>query len=499
VSVARRFFTHFYLYFISELIVQFSGVISLPIFTRVFTTAEYGELHIILTVLQLSITLAALGLRPSLFRFHGEFKKESDDKATKLFSTLFVTTLISSISTTAVVTISAMVLSKYFNFAISIVDIISFSAALIVIRTVTQLIQSHFRILDRPHYFAIVNISIKYIPLGIALFMILYLKLGLIGLYLAYLLGEGSICFFLVLIYRANMGKSLYSFSRPIFRETFKYGFPLLIQNFARQIMVQGNKLIIAPLLGTSNVGLFSLGYSVCSYIETFVTTPLQMALIPICMNMWAEKGRKETEEFLSNYLRYFFLLSFPIVFGLTAIGRTLIYVLATTKFIESAEIIPYIIIGVLLNGGDFVFFSGLYLSKNTLKITKIACFVAVFYLLANFILIPLFGLLGAAWATLLTYILSPTLGYINSSKYIKIKFPIKSMARYLVFSVVMFLIVKSIPNFHHVTYMVLLVKILVGMSVYGVLVFVFDKHIRRIVIDICTKGLSTLMDNIKR
>ena len=449
-----------------------------------------------MTIFAIFVNIASLGLRPSIFRFHGIYKQEQPDKEKSLFSTLFLTTLISSLSIAISVSFCTLMLSKYFKFAVNIMDIVSFSAILIIIRTITSLIQNHLRILDKPHYYAVVSITVKYITLGIALFMVLYLKMGLIGLYLAYLFSEGAICTILFIIYRVNMGKKLYYFSKPIFKETFQYGFPLMLMNFTGLINSQGNKFIIAPLMGSAAVGIYSIGQMLCSYIEAFLSTPLRMAFMPVFMNLWAEKGEKETSDFLSNFFRIYFFLAIPIMFGLTAISKNLIIFVASEKFVESAVVVPYLIVAILLGGVSFAFYGGLYLAKNTMTMFRISIVMSILNIILNLILITWWGLKGAALATLLTSIVSIIIGFYYSSKYIKVKFPVFPIFKYVLCGFIMFVIVKLLDRVYKSEFVILLVQVITGTIIYLILIIFWDRSIREIVKNYYRKVSKSLKPN---
>jgi O-antigen/teichoic acid export membrane protein len=493
----RKFFTHFSLYFTSEVIVQMSGLISLPIFARIFSTDEYGQYNLILSVFVISETIASLGLRSSLMRFYMEYKMENRGKEFNLFSTLFMMIIMSSIILIIILSIGSMFISKHIGFAPTIVDIISFSASLILIRNIIGLMQNHFRILDKPYLYAIVNIVTKYIPLGLILLLIIKYQWGIPGLYFGYLVGEGSICLVLLLIYRIKYGKKLYFFSKEIIKESFKYGLPILGNNLSGNINSQCNRFIIAPMLGVSAVGLYSMGYNLCSYIQTFVIIPLHMTISPICYNLWGEKGKEETAKFVSSYFRFFCLISLPIIFGLTAIGKDFIKILATDKFQDSATIIPLIITGLLISGGHFPFFAGLYLLKNPIRILKIALFVAIFNICLNLALIPLLGLIGAAITPLVSSILFVTLGYHYSSKILKINFNTGHIIKYLLFSLTMYFIVILSRSVLEPTIISLIINVFIGLGSYLILVVVFDKSIQNLTISTFKKAKTFLKDII--
>lgn len=75
--MSRKLALHISNYSIGNLLVTISGLVSFPIFTRVFTVDEYGVMNLIATTLALLLAISKLGIQHSIVRFYGESKSKA--------------------------------------------------------------------------------------------------------------------------------------------------------------------------------------------------------------------------------------------------------------------------------------------------------------------------------------------------------------------------------------------------------------------------------------
>ena len=110
------------------------------------------------------------------------------------------------------------------------------------------------------------------------------------------------------------------------------------------------------------------------------------------------------------------------------------------------------------------VFNAGLYLKKKTTVILLIMLTAVVVNIILNLILLPRFGIMGAAVATLIACVVSSALTINLSFKHIFVRVRIQHIAYYLFLSVLMYWIVQQVNVSGH--FANLLTKIIVGACV---------------------------------
>ena len=363
-----------------------------------------------------------------------------------------------------------------------LLSLLSFASILILFQVSSPLILNAFRAEEKPVWYCSANIANKYLGLILGLLFLLITTWRLYGFYTGIIIGEGIVFLFLISVWLYRYGKKIFHFSKPIFLKTFKYGFPLLGLNISGFISNNGDRYLIQYFLGTEKVAVYSVGYSLCTYVQNLFLTPINMALIPICMSLWESKKTEETKQFLSRFIGYFAMIAIPLIFGLSAIGKEAIILLASAKYKEAAVVIPTVIAGVICSGVYFPVMAGLFLEKRTGWVASLMFISALSNTILNIILIPQIGILGAAWATLLSFLVYIVLGRIVSKKYLAPAIPYNAMLKYSILSLIMFIAVKMIHFDFFPNVLLLILKISVGIITYGILLFVFDKETRDLI-----------------
>lgn len=204
----------------------------------------------------------------------------------------------------------------------------------------------------------------------------------------------------------------------------------------------------------------------------------MELALLPICMGIWAKKGEEKTKEFLSKTLRYFCLMAFPITLGFISLGQEALTLLASDKYIESSSIIPYIIIGKMFMAGCNIFAIAIYLHKKTSILALLFLLSSILNLVLNILMIPSFGILGAAYSTFISCIALFTFILSFSFRYLKFKIDYAHIALYLFSSFIMYMFIKNIGSINYLP-LDLVFKIFLGTILYFTLILLFDKTIR--------------------
>jgi O-antigen/teichoic acid export membrane protein len=195
-------------------------------------------------------------------------------------------------------------------------------------------------------------------------------------------------------------------------------------------------------------------------------------------MKIWVQDGEEATKIFLTKALRYFALIAFPVTLGFIAIGKEFIVLLASEKYAESYIIIPYVIIGKILLANCNIFNVAWFVYKKT-PIYALLTFIAFLCnIILNILLIKIFGMIGAAYATLITYIILFTSISVISFRYLSFKIDFTHLGLYLASSIFMYIIIKNIGFLEYLA-LDIIVKVTLGVLVYAALIVICDNTIR--------------------
>jgi O-antigen/teichoic acid export membrane protein len=179
---------------------------------------------------------------------------------------------------------------------------------------------------------------------------------------------------------------------------------------------------MIVAHMGEEALGLYSVGYNMASYMSDMMMFAVSYSVVPIYVGIYKNDGREHTEQFLQKCLKYLMTVMIPIFFGYVIISKDLFLVLASEKYVSAASFSPIILLGSYLIGMNSIFNAGLYLQKKTKTIMGIMLAALFMNIVLNILLIPRYGIYGAALATLGACMLSSVLTIAFSSKYITVR-----------------------------------------------------------------------------
>jgi O-antigen/teichoic acid export membrane protein len=215
---------------------------------------------------------------------------------------------------------------------------------------------------------------------------------------------------------------------------------------------------------------------------------PINYAMTPIYMNILVKKGEEETRKFFTSAFRYFLMIMVAVVFGFIAIGKDLISILASSKYLEAYSVLPYVVIGQSIYACSIILNNGLFIRKKTHVVMYVISVASLLNIGLNIILIPHFGILGAAQATLISNTFYTVVITYFAFKEFSFRIDYAHIILYLASSLVMFMVIRNI----HLEgpFLSLIVRILVGAMIYSMFVLLFDGEIR--------SKLQTLVRNLR-
>jgi O-antigen/teichoic acid export membrane protein len=265
--------------------------------------------------------------------------------------------------------------------------------------------------------------------------------------------------------------------------ESVRFGVPLMLGELGYLSLSYIDRYLIQLSLGSVAVGIYAAGYNLSNYVTDVIMYPIAFAITPIYMEVFVKKGEKETKEFLSRVLGYFLLVMIPLSLGFIALSKNLIVILATSKYLESNMIIPYVIIGQSIYACALILRIGLFIKKKTYIIRNIMFVACLIKVGLNLLLIPIYGILGAGIATLVTYIIYAVAVTYYSFKEFSFWIDYKRILIYVTSAVAMFLAVKNVQLGSHLVE--LIIKSGIGILVYSAFILFLDKEIRNRFLDL--------------
>lgn len=445
-------------------------IIALPIITHLFSPENYGNYVLVITA---TSALSVIGgwLSISIVRFYPSCEQEG--KLPEFYGEII-----------RWVTISVVILSLiYIGILVSIKNIISYQLyRLLLIGTLVfisityfEVIRSILRAKRLVTWYVGLSAFKSIVSFGLGISLVIIFKYNIDGLLWGIIMAQLFAIFLLWKVPKGNITISYRSYSGLI-KDMAKFSIPMVVANLATWILSQSD-LYVLELFHTSNdVGIYAINYKVAESSIFLLTSLFAFAFNPLAIIIWEKKGEEASKDFLYKGTRYFFLLCLPAVVGISVLREPIIHVLVAPEYYDGVKVIPLVALGIFLLGIQERFGAGLSFLKKTYLHMCCIVIAGLINLGLNFILIPSYGYMAAAFTTLFSYAFLLILMIFVSRRFYVWKFPFKSIKKISLASIVMGIILHFTNKIAMIDYspvLKLILCIFIGTAVYVFMLFV--------------------------
>jgi len=425
---------HSFVYSISNVALKASGIILLPLYTKYFTLEEYGQLGLLLITIIIFSQSLVLGQGLSIIRFNNTVGYEGKRKSVFFTITLFILIVISLfliLTETFLTEIASLfgdpaIYEHYINICIYIVAVI----------TLNNLFLSKLRADDRSVTYTLSGIVKLLVMIVLSIYFVAFMQTGIEGVLYAQLAGELSNTIFVLPLMLKEIKPV---FDKAIIKESMRYGFPLIFSSMAINFLNGSDRYIIKYLLNDAQLGLYELAYKVAGVHNMFLIMPFNLTFFPLAFKLFKKENDKH---YYSKIKTYFAFIMVWAGLALCVFSKEIIMLFAQhSSYYPAYSVVPWIVLAYILYGVSLVSSLGMYLTGNNHFVAYITLFCAALNIGLNFLLIPEFGILGAAVNTLIAFFVLDILSNIASNKYYKISFENYKLFKIFFIGTILFLL----------------------------------------------------------
>lgn len=379
-------------------------LITFPYISRVLSVEEIGKYNFSNSIISYFLLLAALGIDKYAIREGAKYRENKErfsSFASEIFSFNIVSTLV-SYSLLFLFILFSKTLERY------TVCILIFSLQIFFTTLGTEWVYSIF---EEYRYITIRSILFKMISVAL-LFMFVRNE----GDYLAYAaitvfasVGSNVLNFF-----NAKKICSIRFTLKIDWKKLFKPIMIIFASNIAIQIYVNSDTTMLGYLKDDYAVGIYSVATKIYLIVKN-LTGSILTVTIPRLAYLASKKVKDDYEELLNKVANALIILILPSIVGLTMLSREAILIIAGNKYLDAQ--LPLVVLSIAIL---FSTFSGLFNNcvllphKREKVFLKSSIISAVTNIVLNFILIPYFGAVAAAFTTLISEIIMALMNFMG-------------------------------------------------------------------------------------
>ena len=354
-----------------------------------------GEYSFVFAFAGMSFLIADLGISYYLWR---EASK-APNKTQKIFS--------NALSLKLVIIALAFALTMTLTFIISkpsqvIYSIIIFSGIL-AMQQIGTLFETIFQSRNKMHIVASTRILERGISLLVGLYLLL--KYQSLILFFAALLVANVFKFAWQIYIGMRFVKIRLGFDKKMILEILKSGMPLWFTGVFAMIYFRIDVIMLSLMVNDQVVGWYSAAYKLIDALN-FIPYIIFTATFP-SMSLLFEKNKKLLSSLLNRVVRYMIYLAIPLVVGTLLLADRILQFIYGSLFSNSIIALKILIFAEALIFVTYILGTSLNAMRKEKYFTILLLSLSALNIILNFILIPRYSYVGAAFATVITELVS--------------------------------------------------------------------------------------------
>ena len=410
---------------ISKFIVYFLSIITITLIPRYLGVEGYGQLNFVLSIIGIFAIFGDLGTNTLIFRDVSKNKKLLN----KYFNNLFLSKMFFLV----VVAILMFFLSLFLNKPLIVKQLMFLGIFYFIFSFGGSAIYYYFSSIQLFKFQAYSDTLSKFLYTVLAL-IVIYFNLGLLGIF-----ASQVIAFFIVFLFLFFSIKKYIKFNIklniPFFLSKLKYSWPFALNIFFTTIFFNFDKIFISLIQNDYQLGLYAVGVTFVGFLLTFMSV-----FASIFFNLFSKySGNKnKITLFFNKYLQVSLIISLPIFFAGILLSKQIISLVFGVEYVAGSialSIMLFFFFIISINSVFNNYFLTNHLERYALKIRGIATGINV---ILNLIIIPFYGIIGAAITTVISEIFVFIIFYKKQSSLIKFNL-FKTSKYILLSSIIMF------------------------------------------------------------
>lgn len=443
------------LYTAGNLFIRSVSFLLLPLYSNLISTEEFGNYALVMSLYAIIAVFYQSGLQSALSKYYLE--EPSKNKRKEIFSTILNSAGLIGLLLTILIFILAGWIAKETTGSVKYDSLLRIVFAALFFESITFIALHLLRTKELAGKVVIYSSFSAVINLIFNVYLVYYLRLGIYGIIWSQLIASVSLFIVLVPFLKINYLGVLKADLAKIF---FTFSYPLIIAGVLSASVDVIDRFIIDYFLGKSEVGLYSFSYRIALLMNIFVMS-LRSAWTPYSIRLYNEGNYKEEfgkslTKIIAVSLLIFLIVSIFVddLFNVRFAGFNLF----DPRYKGGIEIIPVILISYFFSALVTYYSVYPYISGKSVHFL-ISDFIALIINVAlNFILIPVYGIMGAAAATFFSYFGNASYLVIVSEQKIKITYePLKII---IILAVIgLFYLVSKLLNIFAVDIVILVIS----------------------------------------
>ena len=395
----KRLSKHSLVYAIGPAVHKVAGFLLIPLVTGyVGGTENYGVLGMANVIIVIASQALGVNLLSGMQRFYTRYETP-EERATLITTTM---TLLACTTGVALLlgTLLATPLSRLIFDSSADAPVLRLSLAILFFQLNGQVGMRYLQLREMSGTYVAVQVGKLFLEIALKVVFMVALSLEHIGALYSVLIGEMLVSLGLTGVI---FSKLRYGFRWDMAKRLIRYSYPLVISGLCMFVLHQADRFLILKMIGKSETGLYNLAYQFGAMVNALLLQSFGLIWFPYIFSIHEES---KICHLCRKIFTYFVLLASASSFVCALFAREMIFVMADPEFRSAWTTVPVVLFGYVFWAMYQLFQTAFFVRERTVWITVLTAMAAMVNVGLNLLFIPRFGYIGAAWATLIAFML---------------------------------------------------------------------------------------------
>jgi O-antigen/teichoic acid export membrane protein len=392
----QRLVKHSAIYGVGGLIQRALAVLLLPLYLKYLSPSDYGTIETLIALSLILFTLLRAAIQNSFFRFY--FDSEDAAYRARIVRTSFWSTMVAATAALVVGLLLAEPISEALFSTDEHANLVRVAFLGLWATMNYDQLTALFRVEERSVSFSIASLANVLLTIAVTILLVVVYEQGPIGVLVGNFSGTLVVWAALVAFRRYQLGLQ---FDTALFKRMLAFGWPFVPSAVALAAIDFNDRFFLVQLEGTAAVGVYALGVRIAAVLVFFLWA-FRLAWPAFAYSIASDDEARSTYGYV---LTYVVAAGVWVATGLSLLAPWLVQLLGPPDFEDAAQVVAPLCFAAVAFGAYVVVVISIGRARRMASNFVITGTAAVLNVVLNVVLIPPFGIRGAAIATLSAYV----------------------------------------------------------------------------------------------
>lgn len=430
------------IYGLGGILPKIIGFLLIPLYTQFLSPADYGILALITSIGAVLSILYELGISGAVTRFYYDYLDKPDEMRAYI-ATIWVFLTGFAFAFSLLLTWQGDVLfsllfkeTPFYPYGLYIVWLSFFATADVIPLML-------FRVREQATVYVVYTVSRFLISTVAIIYFVAYLQRGAVGSLEGQFLA--NLIYFIPFTW-VTLRSAMPVLRRRFIKMTLRFSLPLVPHQLSGWALSISDRILLERYVSLDQLGLYSLGYRLAMVLDIILTS-INMAWAPFFYR--TASTEEDAPHTIARITTYFTILMLSLSLPVALLAKDILVIMSNPAFHDAYQVVPVVVLAFIAHGFYYMLVNQLFYAKKTRNLPIYTIVAASINIGLNLLTLSQFGIMAAAWNTVVGYAVLAFLVYFESRQVYPVPYEFRRIGIALLAFGLTFLISNqiTIPN----------------------------------------------------